>query len=699
MISRSRMQAPLARLLVLITMLATLVPALIAKSPTARAASSYTITDLGTLTGNNSSFANSINNAGRVTGYSQAGTTSHAFRWESGTMTDLGTLGGTNSVGTFVNNNGHIVGLAQTANSRQHAFAEPESTMLDLGTLSGPTGPYSAANGINNNGLVVGLSKSATTSDVLAVTFDGTNVTPLPLLSGDTNGQAWAVNDAGQIVGSSGIITNSNLTTRAVQWQGSSVTLLNPLTGHTQGEARAINATGQIAGSSSSSSTDKHAVRWQGTTPTDLGLLDGTISEAYGINAAGTVVGRAAISGPAQYHAFIWTSADGMRDLNGLIPANSGWELTEARSINDSGKIVGYGTIGGQSHGFLLTPAGPAPSPSPGPSPAPGTHNLTVDTATIQPPAPITPQSCDPGYKPPDRPSVVGGTVQQSPSGTNFAAGAVVTLTAIPNSGFTFIGWSVSTTPTNQPIDIIDSAHFSPTFPLTMDTNYIVVANFGPLVSFPDVPPANGDPNSTQSRLNTAITQLVARGVIHGECDGTFGPNNVVQRGHMAGFIARALGWDGEDYISENAFPDRCDPVFGCFDNDLWKNVSAVAHHGVAKGYCDAQGQNCEFDPHGALLNIQVINFIARGMIEGKEKWERVPPPLGTGCPAYCNLPRGNTQQARDYSDILTYLQNAGVVMGHPTDQPWVEYTQVATRATFVLSLWQALEPFYESKP
>jgi probable HAF family extracellular repeat protein len=38
------------------------------------------------------------------------------------------------------------------------------------------------------------------------------------------------------------------------------------------------------------------------------------------------------------------------------IPANSGWVLNEARAINATGQIAGWGTINGQVHAYLLTP-------------------------------------------------------------------------------------------------------------------------------------------------------------------------------------------------------------------------------------------------------------------------------------------------------------------------------------------------------
>ena len=45
-----------------------------------------------------------------------------------------------------------------------------------------------------------------------------------------------------------------------------------------------------------------------------------------------------------------------MHDLNNLIPVGSGWLLIKAYGINDAGQIVGYGTLSGTYHPFLLTP-------------------------------------------------------------------------------------------------------------------------------------------------------------------------------------------------------------------------------------------------------------------------------------------------------------------------------------------------------
>ena len=81
----------------------------------------------------------------------------------------------------------------------------------------------------------------------------------------------------------------------------------------------------------------------------DLGLLpNSTVSVGYGINVWGDVVGGTDVG------AFLYTHGQ-MRNLNDMIPSNSGWQLEVANAINDRGDIVGTGDIYEAMHGFLLT--------------------------------------------------------------------------------------------------------------------------------------------------------------------------------------------------------------------------------------------------------------------------------------------------------------------------------------------------------
>ena len=92
----------------------------------------------------------------------------------------------------------------------------------------------------------------------------------------------------------------------------------------------------------------------------DLGTLGGNNSEAFGVifplgEEFEWVVGQSDLPNSSTTHAFLWTDLFGMQDLNALIPPASGWELYSATAISRTEEIVGYGSINGAVHAFLLT--------------------------------------------------------------------------------------------------------------------------------------------------------------------------------------------------------------------------------------------------------------------------------------------------------------------------------------------------------
>ena len=96
----------------------------------------YTITDLGTFSGN--SYAKGLNDLGQVVGYSYlASGDYHAFRWDpnetngtTGSIVDLGVLpGNALSSANGINNSGHIVGT-----SDDDAFIHDGTQMFTLST-------------------------------------------------------------------------------------------------------------------------------------------------------------------------------------------------------------------------------------------------------------------------------------------------------------------------------------------------------------------------------------------------------------------------------------------------------------------------------------------------------------------------------------------------------------------------------------
>ena len=46
-------------------------------------------------------------------------------------------------------------------------------------------------------------------------------------------------------------------------------------------------------------------------------------------------------------HAFLWTTAAGMKDLNSMINSTAGWTLQYAQAISSNGYIAGYGANSG----------------------------------------------------------------------------------------------------------------------------------------------------------------------------------------------------------------------------------------------------------------------------------------------------------------------------------------------------------------
>jgi probable HAF family extracellular repeat protein len=159
------------------------------------------------------------------------------------------------------------------------------------------------------------------------------------------NGLPMAVNDAGQVVGDAAFSnqTHAFLYSGGPNTSGNFVVVtdLGTLGGGYSG-ATAINAAGQVVGGSNASSTSGQiAFLW---TPVKGMCNLGISAAASGINSSGQVVAGN----------FLWYGGVAT-DLNSLLPANSGWQIGNTTAINDSGQIVGIGTINSQTHAFLLT--------------------------------------------------------------------------------------------------------------------------------------------------------------------------------------------------------------------------------------------------------------------------------------------------------------------------------------------------------
>ena len=324
---------------------------------------SYTITNLGSL-GGTVSLPVALNNRGEVVGYSGTANNAaaHAFLYRHGTMIDLGTLGGTISDAMGINDRGAIVGLSEVApgSTQVDAFLERGGKRTDLG----PVNPAFAAGGmvaINADGDISGLSAGG--YDAL-LRRRGRNI-ELGSLAG-LGSIARDLNDSGQVVGLSTIAllpaasgsTTPTAVIHAFRYSRGTMSDLGTL-GGTDSSANSINDRGTVVGfSNTANDAATHAFLSHHGRMTDLGTLGGRDSAAAAINDEGAVVG-VALTGTMASHGFIDRHGR-MVDLNSLIPAQSGFVVTNAQDINNRGQIValGYETSSPTAQlALLLTPS------------------------------------------------------------------------------------------------------------------------------------------------------------------------------------------------------------------------------------------------------------------------------------------------------------------------------------------------------
>jgi probable HAF family extracellular repeat protein len=216
-----------------------------------------------------------------------AGTDTHGFVWDGSTARDLGTLGGCCSRVAAINNRGQIVGSSATASGEDHAFLWQDGVMTDIGAFN--------AVALNERGQVTGSFLTADHRFERAVVWQDGALTELGALPGDGSSHAVAINDAGDIVGTSAFsVTNSFQ--RAFLWRSGELTQLNAQGQREDQETpaaidNAATAAGRVFLCMNGACSRRAAV-WNNGQAWDLGnALGGLSSQALAINARGDIVG------------------------------------------------------------------------------------------------------------------------------------------------------------------------------------------------------------------------------------------------------------------------------------------------------------------------------------------------------------------------------------------------------------------------
>jgi probable HAF family extracellular repeat protein len=373
----------------------TLVPAVVLGGP---AEPAYALTEVGGLT-SAPPYPTAINALGDVVGQSfvpcGSGTGGvflscpRAFLYsaDTGVTTELGLRGDGHDVyyssANGINAAGDAVGASPesvpSASSQGSAVLYPAGGGLDFLPVDAP----SVALAINAAGQIVGFEGPQPFEPTRAFLFDP--VAGLTDIHSEITdafaSKATAVNAGGDVVGAFDRPLGSPYPLRRTAFMRHSsgaIDVLTPPGGlDADVEATGVNAAGEVVGTTNLLTGDSplQAVRWSGGTAYDLGTLEpenpGVLrgAAALGINKRGEVVGfsyyywdcpadRFCTVAP---HAFVYRNG-AMRDLNDLIPPDSGWVLQTATAINDAGQILAVGVTPPSPTGprasaaFILTP-------------------------------------------------------------------------------------------------------------------------------------------------------------------------------------------------------------------------------------------------------------------------------------------------------------------------------------------------------
>ena len=206
----------------------------------------------------------------------------------------------------------------------------------DLGALAGF--PTSNATAVNDVGQVVGTSCTAgeTSCHVFSWTPAG-GMVDIGTLPGFASSYPIAVSNAGQVVGTSYSATGSH----AFSWTSAGGMVdLGTLPGFATSNARTVNDAGQVVGIAyNAANNSSHGFLWTQAG----GMLDVTPDAQYGraedVNVSGQVVGSTDSGTGSPSYAFSWTLAGGIVDL-GTVSAS---DMTAATAVNDAGQVVGRG--------------------------------------------------------------------------------------------------------------------------------------------------------------------------------------------------------------------------------------------------------------------------------------------------------------------------------------------------------------------
>jgi probable HAF family extracellular repeat protein len=307
-----------------------------------------TITTIPPLPGGANSAVAALSADGSVViGTSLVSGAPHPYRWTAATgSVELTAPAGTIARPVGVSGDGSVVAMYSGTGPNDFAsyrWSSPTGTVL----LALPPGAISSqVRGLSSDGnIFLGGANVGGTSAAWRLPFGSS----YQFLGASSATGASA--DGAYVCGTSATATGVEA------WRWSQATGLQPLgflPGSVNTFAVAISGDGQTVVGYASHSSGDLAFRWTPATGIQpLGVLPGeTISYALGTSGTGSVV--VGWSGP---RAWLWTAAQGLQDLNTLLPSRgiplSGWSLNVGAGVSADGQtLVGGGIINNTPRGW-----------------------------------------------------------------------------------------------------------------------------------------------------------------------------------------------------------------------------------------------------------------------------------------------------------------------------------------------------------
>jgi probable HAF family extracellular repeat protein len=287
-----------------------------------------------------------VNESGTVVGW--IGSPFHAFRWSAADgLVDLpGLPGDTYSTATDVNEAGVVVGHSgyETIEPPMHAVRWIDDVPQDLGALEAHGN--SEAEGVNDAGVVVGRATVGSSNHAFVWTAAGgmTDITPTA-----QNAVAYDINESGVVAGYAD--------GRAFIWHDGTTTQLGVPAGFATSYAYTVNDSGQVGGHATTASGNASQFgRWTSATGWQVLGGVGETNVAYGMNGAGTLVGKGRPYAGLE-RGFVYLDGVGAYALEDALSTTE-WAVTGAYDVNDAGQIVALGSnrITGNRATLLLQP-------------------------------------------------------------------------------------------------------------------------------------------------------------------------------------------------------------------------------------------------------------------------------------------------------------------------------------------------------